>query len=45
MMQRREVKARLYDGFSWTVSARALISRLPMDPTWDDTGMRMELVR
>ncbi len=31
----------------WTArraSGRAM-SRLPMDPTWDDTGIRVELVR
>jgi predicted RNase H-like nuclease len=26
-------------------AAGRAINRLPMDPTWDDTGMRMELVR
>jgi predicted RNase H-like nuclease len=34
-------------GLVWTArraSGRAM-SRLPMDPNWDDTGMRMELVR
>jgi predicted RNase H-like nuclease len=26
-------------------AAGRAISRLPMDPTWDEAGMRMELVR
>ena len=31
----------------WTArrAAGRAMSRLPLDPTWDDTGMRMELVR
>ena len=34
-------------GLLWTArrAAGRAMSRLPMEPTWDTTGMRMELVR
>ncbi len=34
-------------GLLWTArrAAGRAINRLPMDPTWDSTGLRMELVR
>ena len=34
-------------GLLWTArrAAGRAVNRLPMDPTWDTTGLRMELVR